>query len=101
MTKAKLCHKDKIKDQDGLEQCFDGDKVGVLLDLNGNTGTVTFFKNGLRMGPPVSGLSGRFSPVVDLSGDGAAAKIVPAIMPKQAREVVNQRRLVASRKDRL
>ena len=101
MTKAKLCHKDKFKEQDGLEDCEDGDRIGVLLDLDGNTGTVTFFKNGHRMGPPVSGLSGRFSPVVDLSGDNASAKIVPAIMPKAARDVVNSRRLTASKKDRL
>ena len=48
--------------QSGLATCTTGDIVSIKLDLD--AGSLTFFKNNVQIGTPITGLSGEYFPAV-------------------------------------
>ena len=48
--------------QSGLATCTTGDIIGIKLDLD--AGSLTFFKNNVQIGTPITGLSGEYFPAV-------------------------------------
>jgi hypothetical protein len=53
-----------------------GDRVGVLLDLN--DGSILFFKNGIQHGPgyPAGSVTGPMAPAVHIRREGPSAKLI-------------------------
>jgi hypothetical protein len=60
----------------------DGDRIGMLLDLD--QGSMTVYKNDERLGVMATGLSGEYSWVVSLFRQGAGARIEAAAIPAPA-----------------
>jgi hypothetical protein len=58
----------------------DGDRIGMLLDLD--QGTMTVYKNDERLGVMATGLSGEYSWAVSLHAQGDSARIEPALAPE-------------------
>ena len=68
------------RDWEGMQQAYeDGDRIGMLLDLD--QGTMTVYKNDERLGVMATGLSGEYSWAVGLYFSGHSARIDAAEVP--------------------
>lgn len=67
-----------FKDWDGMQPAWEGDTIGLLLDLD--TGTLAVFSNGEQMGVMATGLSGEYCWAVSLwnPGDSVRIELAPA-----------------------
>jgi hypothetical protein len=63
---------------EGMQDAKEGDRIGLLLDLD--QGTVTVYKNDKRLGVMATGLSGEYSWAVSLSR-GCSVRIEAALPP--------------------
>jgi hypothetical protein len=61
---------------DGACGCKQGDRIGVLLDMD--VGSILFFKNGERHGPgyPAGSVKGEVVHAVQLSGSGRKVRLL-------------------------
>jgi hypothetical protein len=57
----------------------DGDRIGLLLDLD--QGTMTVYKNDERLGVMAKWLRGEYSWAVSLRQQGSSTRIEPATLP--------------------
>lgn len=64
---------------EGMEPAWEGDTIGLLLDLD--NGTLTVFRNGEQMGVMATGLSGDYCWAVSLWNPGDSTRIEPAPAP--------------------
>ena len=65
---------------EGMQSAMeDGDRIGMLLDLD--QGTMTVYKNDERLGVMATGLSGEYSWAVVLVFSGASTRIEAAALP--------------------
>jgi hypothetical protein len=64
---------------EGVQSATEGDRIGLLLDLD--QGTMTVYKNDERLGVMATGLSGEYSWAVLLYAQGDSARIEPAALP--------------------
>ena len=56
-----------------------GDRIGCLLSYA--SGSLTFYKNGIKMGTAFTGLEGELCPCVDLYDLNDSVRIVPGTSP--------------------
>ena len=61
------------------EDGWEGDRIGLLLDLD--QGSMTVYKNDERLGVMATGLSGEYSWAVSLRQQGSSTRIEPATLP--------------------
>jgi hypothetical protein len=66
-------------DWEGKQGAREGDRIGMLLDLD--QGSMTVYKNDERLGVMATGLSGEYSWAVDQCLNGESALIRPAALP--------------------
>jgi hypothetical protein len=64
---------------EGMQGVEDGDRIGMLLDLD--QGSMTVYRNDERLGVMATGLSGEYSWAVELPRHGDSARIEPAALP--------------------
>jgi hypothetical protein len=67
------------RDWEGKQDAQDGDRIGLLLDLD--QGSMTVYKNDERLGVMATGLSGEYSWAVSLAWLGTSARIESAPAP--------------------
>jgi hypothetical protein len=67
------------QDWEGMLDAREGDRIGMLLDLD--EGSMTVYKNDKRLGVMATGLSGKYSWAVALCVPGDSARIDPAALP--------------------
>eukprot|EP01046_Picozoa_sp_COSAG06_P003938 COSAG06_NODE_158_length_21760_cov_36.036979_6_plen_319_part_00 len=68
-----------LHDWEGMQTAEEGDRIGMLLDLD--QGTVTVYKNDVRLGVMATGLSGEYSWAVALAGWHGSVRIEAAPAP--------------------
>ena len=64
---------------EGMQGAVEGDRIGMLLDLD--QGSMTVYKNDERLGVMATGLSGEYSWAVELVVQDQSARIEPAPLP--------------------
>jgi hypothetical protein len=67
------------QDWEGRQHAREGDRIGMLLDLD--QGTMTVYKNDERLGVMATGLSGEYSWAVSMYGQGDSTRIESAPAP--------------------
>ena len=73
------------RDWKGRQHPVEGDRIGLLLDLD--QGTMTVYKNDERLGVMATGLSGKYSWAVSLYGSSARIQDAEAPVSPSAEEV--------------
>ena len=82
-------------DWEGMQGTEDeGDRIGMLLDLD--QGSMTVWKNDVRLGVVAEGLSGPFCWAVSMFDEGESARIESAPAPPMTPEEMEQQRLKAA-----
>ena len=70
---------DDLLDWEGMQGAEEGDRIGLLLDLN--QGSMTVYKNDERLGVMATGLSGEYCWTVSMYLPGSSVRIEPAALP--------------------
>ena len=77
-------HYPGLMDWEGMNDATDGDRIGMLLDLD--QGSMTVWKNGVQLGVMQEGLTGPLCWAVSTACQGATARIESAPAPASPTE---------------